>query len=95
MLEDGLGYIKIDSFDSNTFNEFSGQFRQMEMAGLSKGLILDLRDNPGGLVDQAVEVAKMLVPEGEIVRLVGRDGVVQNIYYSSARKTLQDGGADQ
>lgn len=84
MLEDGLGYIKIDSFDSNTFNEFSGQFRQMEMAGLSKGLILDLRDNPGGLVDQAVEVAKMLVPEGEIVRLVGREGVVQNIYYSSA-----------
>ncbi len=84
MLADGLGYIKIDSFDSNTFNEFSGQFRQMEMAGLSKGLILDLRNNPGGLVDQAVEVAKMLVPEGEIVRLVGRDGVVQNIYYSSA-----------
>jgi carboxyl-terminal processing protease len=84
MLADGLGYIKIDSFDSNTFNEFSGQFRQMEMAGLTKGLILDLRNNPGGLVDQAVEVAKLLVPEGEIVRLVGRDGVIQNIYYSSA-----------
>jgi carboxyl-terminal processing protease len=84
MLEDGLGYIQISSFDSNTFNEFSGKFRQMEMAGLSKGLILDLRNNPGGLVDQAVEVAKLLVPEGEIVRLVGRDGVVQNIYYSSA-----------
>jgi len=86
MLADGLGYIRIESFDSNTFNEFSSKFNQMEQGGLNKGLIIDLRNNPGGLVDQAVEVAKLLVPEGEIVRLVGRDGEVKTIYYSSAEK---------
>ncbi len=86
MLADGLGYIQINSFDSGTFNEFSGKFRQMEQSGLSTGLILDLRNNPGGLVDQAVEVAKMLVPDGEIVRLVGRNDEVQNIYYSNAEE---------
>jgi carboxyl-terminal processing protease len=86
MLEDGLGYIRINSFDSNTAGEFSRQFRAIENNGLSVGLILDLRNNPGGLVDQAVEIAKLLVPEGEIVRLVGKNQEVMNIYYSSATK---------
>lgn len=86
MLDDGLGYISITSFDSNTAAEFKNQFREMEQHGLGKGLILDLRNNPGGLVDQAVEVAKLLVPEGEIVRLVGRDDEVKTIYNSSAVK---------
>ncbi len=86
MLDDGLGYIRISSFDSNTAGEFSSQFRDIERRGLSTGLILDLRNNPGGLVDQAVEIARLLVPEGEIVRLVGRDGEVRNTYYSSAEK---------
>ncbi len=86
MLDDGLGYIKISSFDSNTGNEFSEQFMAMEQRGLGKGLILDLRNNPGGLVDQVVKVGEYLVPEGEIVRLVGRDDEVQRTYHSSAAK---------
>ncbi|MDY6825934.1 MAG: S41 family peptidase [Bacillota bacterium] len=86
MLEDGLGYIKISSFDSHTAEEFTSQFKTIEQSGLSKGLILDMRDNPGGLVDQAVAIAKLLVPEGEIVRLVGRNDDVKTIYYSSAVK---------
>lgn len=84
MLEEGLGYIRIDSFDGGTFNEFSARFNQLEQAGIKKGLIIDLRNNPGGLVDQAVEIAKLIVPEGEIVKLVGREGEVKTIYYSSA-----------
>lgn len=86
MLEDGLGYIVISSFDSHTAAEFADQFLEMEKNGLSKGLILDLRNNPGGLVDQAVEVARHLVPEGEIVRLVGRDNDVKTTYSSYAVK---------
>ncbi|MFO8191798.1 MAG: S41 family peptidase [Bacillota bacterium] len=86
MLEEGLGYIKISSFDSHTAEEFTSQFKAIEQSGLSRGLILDVRDNPGGLVDQAVEIAKLLVPEGEIVRLVGRNEDVKTIYYSSAVK---------
>ncbi|HSW35898.1 MAG TPA: S41 family peptidase [Candidatus Limnocylindrales bacterium] len=86
MLEDGFGYIQISSFDSSTANEFTEQLTSLEHNGLEAGLILDLRNNRGGLVDQAVEVAKLLVPEGEIVRLVGRNEEVRQVYYSSAVK---------
>lgn len=84
MLDDGLGYIKVSSFDGNTGAEFARQFETIEQEGLSTGLILDLRNNPGGLVEQAVEVGRKIIPEGEIVRLVGRDNEVINTYFSSA-----------
>ena len=66
----GLGYIRISNFDSQTGTSFARQLRLMETGGLHKGLILDLRDNPGGLVEEAVKVAKLIVPEGEITRPV-------------------------
>ena len=81
----GLGYIRISNFDSQTGTSFARQLRLMETGGLHKGLILDLRDNPGGLVEEAVKVAKLIVPEGEITRLVGRGGEVHAIHYSTAR----------
>jgi len=86
MLEDGLGYIKVGSFDSNTAREFAYEFRHLSEHGLRKGLILDLRNNPGGLVEQAVRIGEQLVPEGEIVRLIGRNDEVRSIYHSSAAK---------
>jgi carboxyl-terminal processing protease len=84
MIESGLGYIQIHGFDSNTAGEFTTKFREMEQSGLGLGLILDLRSNPGGLVDQAIEIAKLLVPEGEIVKLVGRDEEVIRVFHSTA-----------
>lgn len=82
--EDGPGYININKFDSNTAEEFKNQLRRLEARGMDTGLILDMRNNPGGLVDQAVEVARQIIPEGEIVRLVGRDGVVRQVFESAA-----------
>lgn len=82
--EAGLGYIQISSFDSRTGGSFAEQLLLLESEGLRKGLILDLRDNPGGLVEEAVKVAKLIVPEGEITRLVGRGGKVRDIHYSNA-----------
>ncbi len=86
MLEDGLGYIMINSFDSNTASEFSQELRYLSEHGLRRGLILDLRNNPGGLVEQAVRIGEYLVPEGEIVRLIGRDDEVRSVYFSTATK---------
>ncbi len=88
MIESGLGYIRIHGFDSNTSGEFTEKFRAMEQSGLDRGLILDLRSNPGGLVDQAIDIAKLLVPEGEIVKLVGRDDEVLRVFNSTAAKKL-------
>lgn len=84
MLEDGLGYIKISNFDSNTAMEFYDKFQTMEQSGLSKGVILDLRNNYGGRVEQAVEVARLLIPEGEIARVVGRNDELIRSYFSTA-----------
>ncbi len=84
MLKDGLGYIKINSFRSNTADDFKESLMEMEQKGLNKGLILDLRNNPGGDFYQAIEIGKLLVPEGEIARRVGRDDQVIEVYYSSA-----------
>ncbi len=82
----GLGYLRISNFDSNTGDSFSEKLHFLESGGLEKGLLLDLRNNPGGQVDEAVKVAGLIVPEGEITRLVGRNDEVRNIYHSAAPK---------
>ncbi|HPU00384.1 MAG TPA: S41 family peptidase [Bacillota bacterium] len=79
----GLGYIRISNFDRDTGASFAEQLRLLESGGL-QGLILDLRDNPGGLVDEAIKVAELILPEGEIARLVGREGEIRQIYHSAA-----------
>jgi len=71
MLEDGIGYIKVTLFDQRTASEFGQKLSELREAGL-KGLIVDLRDNPGGLLSASVEVAEYLVPPGPVVRVEDR-----------------------
>ena len=73
MLEDGMGYLRIASFSENTGKEFKAAYDSLEEQGM-KGLIIDLRENPGGLVTSCVEIANMVVPKGPIVSVVERDG---------------------
>ena len=74
MLDDGgMGYIRIASFAENTGREFREEFEKLEQDGM-KGLIIDLRQNPGGLINSCVEVADLVVPKGPIVSVVQRDG---------------------
>lgn len=67
-----IGYIKIASFSQDTAGEFSEVIARFQQSGVKK-LILDLRDNPGGLVSSAVEIAKKIVPKGVIVDVRFRD----------------------
>ena len=69
----GIGYIRIASFSERTAEEFREAYRALESEGV-KGMIIDLRENPGGLVTSCVEVANMLVPKGPVVSVVQRDG---------------------
>lgn len=73
MLGDGMGYIRIASFSETTGKEFKAAYESLEQQGM-KGLIIDLRENPGGLVTSCVDIANMVVPKGPIVSVVERDG---------------------
>lgn len=67
-----IGYIKIEEFNASTGAEISQYLHAMKVLGMNK-VILDLRDNPGGYVDQAVLVARNFVPKGVITTLKYKD----------------------
>jgi carboxyl-terminal processing protease len=62
----GIGYVKIDRFSESTAEELSNKLKELNANNLS-GLILDLRDNPGGLLNQAIEVSDFFLPRGVLV----------------------------
>lgn len=66
MLEDSIGYIELTSFDGVTYDQFKKAYDALNEAG-QKGLIIDLRYNPGGRLDIVEKIADLLVPKGPIV----------------------------
>ena len=81
MLQNNIGYIEIVTFDDHTGEDFSVALMELENKKIS-GLILDLRNNPGGLLSEAVKVAQELLPAGPITYMVDRDGNKIDTYYS-------------
>lgn len=73
MLEDGMAYIVIAQFDTVTVDQFAEKLEQARSEGM-KGLIIDLRGNPGGTLYSAVEIARMILPEGLIVYMEDKNG---------------------
>ena len=72
MLEEGYGYIRISNFQNKTTSELEKALRELEKDKELKGLVLDIRNNPGGLLDQAVKVADVFLEKGLIVYTDGR-----------------------
>ena len=70
---DGIGYIRIASFSEHTADEFKDAYHALEKDGV-RGMIIDLRENPGGLVTSCVAIANMVVPKGPVVSVVQKDG---------------------
>ncbi|MDO8603768.1 MAG: S41 family peptidase [Candidatus Omnitrophota bacterium] len=66
MIEPGIGYIRLSEFQENTPKDLAEALKKLEATGL-KGLVLDLRNNPGGLLDVAVDVGGKFLEEGKVV----------------------------
>lgn len=73
MIDDRLGYLKISNFSENTGGEFKTTVADLEKSGM-KGLVLDMRQNPGGVITSCIEIAREVVPAGTITSVIQRDG---------------------
>lgn len=85
VLDGNIGYIRISSFEEKTADDFKQQLRDMELKQV-KGLVIDLRDNGGGLVESSVQIADLLLDEGVVTYTEDRKGNRQ-YYKSDAGKT--------
>ncbi len=75
MLEPGFGYIRIASFQADTAADFVKQLDALQKPAPLRGLVIDLRSNPGGLLVGAVQIADELLDSGNIVSTCGREAI--------------------
>ena len=73
MLDDKIGYISVSEFDEVTVEQFNTAVTSLEKQNM-KGLVIDLRDNPGGLVDSAVSMLDRILPKGLLVYTEDKNG---------------------
>ena len=83
MLENGIGYINIFQFTGDDATAFNAALEQMQAEG-ARGLIVDLRNNPGGILDDVVAIVDKILPEGLIVYTQDREGKREDFYSDAA-----------
>ena len=90
LLEKHYGYIRISQFQDKTDSDFEKAMKALEEESKGKlyGLVLDLRNNPGGLLDQAVKVADRFIDSGVIVSIDGRREEVKQKWLAHPEGTL-------
>lgn len=83
--EEGIAKVQVTSFSENTAEELVTMLNDLQNKGM-KGLVLDLRQNPGGLLDQAIKISSLFLPDNEIVLQVeDRNGNIEEIKSSSSQ----------
>ena len=86
MMDDNIGYIQIEEFDEVTSDQFSQALDSLIEQGM-EALVIDIRNNPGGILDTVVAMLDELLPEGTIVSVKDRNGTAQE-YTSDADTKL-------
>lgn len=87
MLEDEIGYIQVQQFYENTSAEFATAVDECQNQG-AKGIIIDLRDNPGGMLNAVVEMCDYIMADGQIVSTKDKHGNVIGDYSADDKDSL-------
>lgn len=91
MPEEGIGYIRLERFSREAGDEVALALKEFRIRGELKGVILDLRNNPGGLLDAAVDVVGKFLPRGSlVVSTRGRKPETERKYFSSGDPLVPD-----
>ncbi len=85
MLDDNIAYVSVLNFAQTTSQEFADVLEELDKNNVTR-IILDLRDNPGGYLISAVEIANMIVPEGIIVQTMYRQSENNVTFYSDLKE---------
>jgi len=72
LIDNEIGYLRLRAFNENSSNQLKGEISKLEKNNKLVGYILDLRNNPGGLLSQAVRISDFFLEDGEIVSTRGR-----------------------
>ena len=83
ILDQGIGYIRISTFQAETSQEFISAINKLQDEEPLEGLVLDLRNNPGGLMPVSVEVADSLIDQGLLLYTEGRKPKANQQYYAT------------
>ena len=83
-LEPGYHWIRLTRFSGHTAEELSEALNKARAGSGLKGIVLDLRNNPGGLLDQSVEVSDLFLSGGDIVSMRGRDAASRRVFKAKA-----------
>ena len=78
MKENQIGYIRVSEFDTVTYDQFKEALDDLENQGM-QGLVVDLRNNPGGSLDTVTNMLRLLLPEGTIVSTKDKNGKTDEI----------------
>ncbi len=81
-LDNNIGYVQITQFTESTAKQVQEKLQEINLNSLSS-LIIDLRNNPGGIVDSTLRIADMLLSEGKIVQIHSKDAARDKVYVAS------------
>ena len=84
MITPETGYIKVNKFSKTTYQEFTEAAGKLKAEGMKK-MIIDLRDNPGGIIDGAIRLSEMFLPEGKLIVYTEGNERGRSNYYSTGR----------